>query len=111
MRSPEQIIIVSGAQQAVDLCSRVLLDPGDPVWVEDPGYHGAQAALSGIGAKLTPVPVDESGLMVSADIATEPQRQGRLYYPIAPVPNRGRDVDATLARHSRLGKRSRRLDH
>jgi GntR family transcriptional regulator / MocR family aminotransferase len=78
---PEQIIIVSGAQQAVDLCSRVLLDPGDPVWVEDPGYHGAQAALSGIGAKLIPVPVDESGLMVSAGIATEPNAKAAYITP------------------------------
>ena len=78
---PEQIIIVSGAQQAIDLCSRVLLNPGDPVWVEDPGYHGARAALSGIGAKLIPVPVDASGLMVSAGIATEPNAKAAYITP------------------------------
>src|SRR5258708_2781727 len=78
---PEQIIIVSGAQQAIDLCSRVLLDPGDPVWVEDPGYHGAHAALKGIGAKLIPVPVDDSGLMVAAGIATEPNAKAAYVTP------------------------------
>ncbi len=78
---PEQIIIVSGAQQAIDLCSRVLLNPGDPVWVEDPGYHGAHAALSGIGAKLIPIPVDESGLMISAGIATEPNAKAAYITP------------------------------
>ncbi len=78
---PEQVIIVSGAQQAIDLCARVLLDPRDPVWVEDPGYHGAHAALSGIGAKLIPVPVDESGLMVNAGIAIEPRAKAAYITP------------------------------
>ena len=38
-----QVIVVTGAQQAVDLAARVLLDPGDTAWVEDPGYQGARA--------------------------------------------------------------------
>jgi GntR family transcriptional regulator/MocR family aminotransferase len=42
--SPEQIFIVSGAQQALDLAARVLIEAGDAVWVEDPGYAGARAA-------------------------------------------------------------------
>jgi GntR family transcriptional regulator / MocR family aminotransferase len=69
---PEQVIVVSGSQQALDLASRVLLDPGDAVWVEDPGYMGARGALSGSGARLVPVPVDEEGLVVAAGIQREP---------------------------------------
>jgi GntR family transcriptional regulator / MocR family aminotransferase len=65
---PEQIVIVSGAQQALDLSLRALINPGDAVWVEDPGYLGARAALNAIGAHLIPVPVDENGLVVSAGI-------------------------------------------
>ncbi len=61
---PEQIIVTSGSQQAVDLAARVLLDPGDPVWIEDPGYTGARTALQAAGALLIPIPVDADGLVV-----------------------------------------------
>jgi GntR family transcriptional regulator / MocR family aminotransferase len=70
--APEQVIVVSGSQQALDLASRVLLDPGDAVWVEDPGYMGARGALSGSGARLVPVPVDEEGLVVASGIERGP---------------------------------------
>lgn len=60
--SPETIAIVSGAQQALDLIGRLLLDPGDAVAVEDPGYVGLREALAGIGARLLPVAVDGQGL-------------------------------------------------
>jgi GntR family transcriptional regulator / MocR family aminotransferase len=62
--SPEQIIVTSGAQQALDLIGRFLLDPGDQVWMEDPGYPGAYQTLLTTGARIIPVPVDEDGLIV-----------------------------------------------
>lgn len=62
----EQVIIVSGSQQALDLAARVLLDPDDAVWLEDPGYLGARAALIGAGARIVPVPLDREGLSVTA---------------------------------------------
>ena len=68
---PEQVIVVSGSQQALDLAARVLLDPGDTVWVEDPGYMGARGTLSGAGARLVPVPVDGEGLGVAVGVARE----------------------------------------
>ncbi|MEZ5859913.1 MAG: PLP-dependent aminotransferase family protein [Geminicoccaceae bacterium] len=61
----EQVFIVSGAQQALDLAARVLLDPGDRVWVEEPGYAGLIGALLAGGATVVPVPVDEQGLDVA----------------------------------------------
>ena len=67
--SVEQVIIVSGSQQAIDLTARVLLDPGDAVWVEDPGYPGACSALLGAGARLVPVSVDAEGLDISSGVA------------------------------------------
>ncbi|MGL4285223.1 MAG: PLP-dependent aminotransferase family protein [Phreatobacter sp.] len=70
---PEQIIILSGAQQAIDLSLRLLIDPGAPVWVEDPGYFATRAALVAAGAKLIPVPVDGDGLMVHEGIARAPK--------------------------------------
>ncbi len=62
----DQVIIVSGVQQALDLLARLLLKREDPVWVEDPAYVGATMAFSNAGAKVVPVPVDEQGLSVSA---------------------------------------------
>jgi GntR family transcriptional regulator/MocR family aminotransferase len=61
----DQVIVVNGSQQGVDLAARVLLDPGDTVWMEDPGYAGARTALLAGGARPVPVPVDGDGLMVS----------------------------------------------
>lgn len=60
----ENITIVSGSQQALDIIARVLLDSGDRVAIEEPGYPGARLALEAVGAQLTPVPTDESGLVV-----------------------------------------------
>ncbi len=60
----EQVLIVNGSQQGIDLVARVLVNPGEPVWIEDPGYLGARGAFLGAGVRLVPVPVDEEGLMV-----------------------------------------------
>jgi GntR family transcriptional regulator/MocR family aminotransferase len=74
----DQVFVVNGTQQALDLVARVLLDPGDAVWVEDPGYAGAQAALVGAGARIVPVPVDDEGLDVTAGERAAPH--ARLVY-------------------------------
>ncbi len=58
----EQILVVSGSQQALEVSARALLDPGSPVWVEEPGYGGARDVLATAGARLVPVPVDDEGL-------------------------------------------------
>ena len=71
--SPDQVIIVSGAQQALDLTARVLIDPGDTVWMEEPGFHGMRGALLAAGAKLAPVPVDDEGLSVTAGQEIAPE--------------------------------------
>ncbi|HMI57077.1 MAG TPA: PLP-dependent aminotransferase family protein, partial [Gemmatimonadaceae bacterium] len=76
--TPEQIFIVSGAQQALDLAARVLVEPGDDVWMEDPGYAGARAALAGAGARVIGVPVDEEGMDVAAGERAAPN--ARLAY-------------------------------
>jgi GntR family transcriptional regulator/MocR family aminotransferase len=65
---PDHILIVSGAQQGIDLTIRTLIDRGDAVWIEDPGYLPTRAALSAQGAQLVPVPVDREGLVVSTGI-------------------------------------------
>ncbi|HEX6480987.1 MAG TPA: PLP-dependent aminotransferase family protein [Ktedonobacteraceae bacterium] len=64
--SPEQILLTTGGQGALDLAARVLLDPGDSAWVESPGYSGARGALLAAGAQPVAVPVDGEGLEVEA---------------------------------------------
>lgn len=69
--TPEQVIVTAGFQGALALAA-TLLQPGDPVWVEDPGYFLAHEAMRVAGARLAPVPVDSTGLDVAAGIAMEP---------------------------------------
>jgi GntR family transcriptional regulator/MocR family aminotransferase len=64
----DQVVIVAGAQQGLDLACRLLLDPGDRAWMEDPGYPGARSALVGAGARILPVRVDAEGLDVEAGV-------------------------------------------
>ena len=64
---PGQIIIVSGTQAALDLIGRLLLDPGDHFWMEEPGYLGASAAFSSAGGRPVPMPVSRDGWRFPAD--------------------------------------------
>ena len=59
-----QVLIVSGTQQALDLIARLLLDPGDRVVMEDPGYLSARRVFQSHGAELLPLAVDAEGLLV-----------------------------------------------
>jgi GntR family transcriptional regulator/MocR family aminotransferase len=68
----EQVVILAGIQQAIDVTSRLLLDPGDGVCVEDPCFPGVTAMFAALGARVVPVPLDECGLNV---------RQGRRLCP------------------------------
>jgi GntR family transcriptional regulator / MocR family aminotransferase len=65
---PQQVMIVSGSQQALEISARVLLDPGSAVWVEDPGYWLTRRVLNFAGCRLVPVPVDGEGLNVTAGV-------------------------------------------
>lgn len=74
---PEQIL-VSGTQQALDLITRLLLDPGDSVWMEDPGYPGATAVFKAAGVTIKPIPLDEDGMSVK--VGLREALQARLAY-------------------------------
>jgi GntR family transcriptional regulator / MocR family aminotransferase len=96
---PEQVIIVGGAQQGIDLTARLLLDPGDLVWMEEPGYVGAFAALRAAGATVVPVAVDRSGLNVQSGIASAPTAKLACVTPSHQFP---RGVTMTLGRRLEL---------
>jgi len=73
-----QIMIVSGSQQALDIAARVLLDPGNQVWIEEPGYSFARDVMAAAGCFLVPVAVDDQGLDVAA--GTKRCRKARAVY-------------------------------
>lgn len=60
----EQVIVVTGSQQGLNLVVECLLSKGDKVWMEDPGYHGARIAFTNAGVTLCPIPVEADGLNV-----------------------------------------------
>jgi GntR family transcriptional regulator / MocR family aminotransferase len=62
--SADQVAIVSGVQEAIDLVARLFVDPGDRVGLEDPGYPGAANVYEGAGAKLVFAAIDSGGMML-----------------------------------------------
>jgi GntR family transcriptional regulator/MocR family aminotransferase len=62
----EDLVITNGTQQAVDVVARVLLEPGDRVAVEDPGYSAPRRLFASLGARISGVPVDAEGIVVDA---------------------------------------------
>jgi GntR family transcriptional regulator/MocR family aminotransferase len=65
---PHQIMIVSGSQQGLEITTRVLLDPGDQVWMEEPGYRFARSVFTCAGCVIVPVRVDTEGLNVAGGV-------------------------------------------
>jgi len=92
----DQIVITSGAQQALSLIGTTFLDRGDPVWIEDPGYLGARAALLRAGANLVPIPTDDEGLTIPS------LRQGRQPRLIYSTPSRQFPLGTTMTLPRRL---------
>ncbi len=64
--SPEQVVIVNGSQQGLNLLAHLMLDAGDRIAVEDPGYPAARLALEAQGLRVSRVPVDREGMIVDA---------------------------------------------
>lgn len=69
----EQIVLTAGTQQGLSLAARLLVDPGDAAWVEDPCYRAAVDILAAAEARIVPVPVDAGGLAVAAGPAAAPR--------------------------------------
>lgn len=82
------VLVTSGSQQALDLLGRALLDPGDLVAMEHPGYLGAIQALEAYDPTFLPVPVDEQGM--DTDVLAAALAQGarpKLVYTVAAFSN------------------------
>lgn len=105
--SAEQVFIVEGSQQGLDLATRLVVDPGDEVWVEDPGYMGTRAAIESAGASLVPVPVDDAGLDVSVGRRRAPTARAAYVTPSHQFPL---GVTLTAARRLALLEWAREAD-
>ena len=93
----DQVVVVSGAQQALDLIFRVILDPGDRVWVEDPGFPGVDGALVAAGGEMVPVPIDGDGLEVTRGAERAPDARAVLC-----TPSRNHPLGTTMNPRRRL---------
>ncbi|MET1080719.1 MAG: PLP-dependent aminotransferase family protein [Pseudomonas sp.] len=101
--SPQRVFITDGTRTSLDICIRVLTQPADGVWFENPGYDGARAAFSAANLRLLPVPVDAQGMAPDAAL---PLAVPRLIYvtpshqyPLGPVMSIERRM--TLLQHAR----------
>lgn len=83
---PQQVLVCSGSQQAIDLIARLLLDPGDEVLVEDPGYPGIRASLQGHGLAVCPLPVDAEGLVIEVGARARPAARLAVVTPTHQFP-------------------------
>jgi len=104
---PGQVIITTGTHQSLDLVCRLLVDPDDPVWFEEPGYVGARAVIAANGGSVHPVEVDARGLRVEDAARTLPVPRliftsAARHYPLGATLSMGRR-QALLAFAERTG--------
>ena len=71
--SPDQVIVATSTQQAIELAARLVTEDGDTAWVEDPGYVPSRMGLESVGLKIAGVPIDSEGLSLEAGLAAAPQ--------------------------------------
>jgi GntR family transcriptional regulator/MocR family aminotransferase len=83
---PGCIVVTGGTQLALRTAAELLLDPGDPVWVEDPGYIAGRGALLAAGAEVVPVPSDSEGIDVAAGVRIAPKARLALVAPSHATP-------------------------
>jgi GntR family transcriptional regulator/MocR family aminotransferase len=86
LADPVNIVVTAGTQQALRIAAELLLDAGDAVWVEDPGYIAGRGALLAAGATPVPVPSDAEGLDVAAGIRSAPAARLALVAPSHATP-------------------------
>lgn len=97
-----QVAIVSGVQEALDLVARLVVDPGDRVCMEEPGYIGAARVFEAVGATIVPMPVDAQGITLGA----RSWRGARLAY-VTPAHQFPLGMEMSLPRRLALLERAR----
>jgi 2-aminoadipate transaminase len=98
--TPENILITSGSQQALDLLGKVLINPGDRILVESPTYLGALQAWSAYGAEYVTVPMDEYGMVTEA--LEDALRSGPKFIYVLPNFQNPTGVTLSLERRKQL---------
>lgn len=93
----EQVVVVTGSQQGLNLVTEYFLKKGDRVWMEDPGYFGAKNSFSNAGAEICPVPVEEDGLDIDCAIKKFPDAKLAYVTPSHQFP-----LGYTLSQSKRL---------
>jgi GntR family transcriptional regulator / MocR family aminotransferase len=100
---PEQVAIVSGVQEALDLVARLLLNPGDRVCMENPGYLGAAIVFEAMGAKISAVSLDDEGMKLPS-----PSMQGARLVYVTPAHQFPLGITMSLPRRLELLEWARR---
>jgi GntR family transcriptional regulator / MocR family aminotransferase len=95
--TPEQIAILSGVQEALDMVARLFLNPGDRVCMENPGYVGAAIAFESAGAKISSMSLDNEGMQLREPVL----RGARLVY-VTPGHQFPSGITMSLARRLQL---------
>jgi len=98
--SPENILITSGSQQALDLLGRIFINRGDRILVESPTYLGALQAWNAYGAEYVPVPMDKQGM--NTDYLEQALRSGPKFIYVLPNFQNPTGVTLSLERRQRL---------
>jgi 2-aminoadipate transaminase len=94
-----QLIITSGAQQAINLTVQVLVDPGEIILVEEPSFIGALGVFRNAGAEIVPVAMDDQGMIPSvlAEICEKNKKKGRNIKLLYTIPNFQNPSGITMA--------------
>jgi len=95
--TPERVLVLTSSQQAMTLCSTVLLDAGDRIFIEDPVYVGVRKAFGATGLECVPVPLDAEGMRVDCLHDAVPSAKAVFLTPSHQFP-----TGATLALDRRL---------
>ena len=97
--TPERVLVLTSAQQALTLCAHVLLDAGDRIFMEEPAYHGARKAFDAAGLQCIPVPLDADGMQVQRLQTTPPRQMAKAVFL---TPSHQFPTGSTLALDRRL---------
>ena len=98
--TPENVLITSGSQQALDLLGKILIDPGDRILVESPTYLAAIQAWNAYGAEFITVPMDDDGM--NTDYLEEALRAGPKFIYVLPNFQNPTGVTLSLERRRKL---------